>query len=301
MIVFIVGPTGVGKSDAACLLAHNIGGEIVSCDAMQVYREVNVACDKPSKEDRQRIPHHMLDVVSVTEEFDVAAFRRLAIAVIDDIISRGKVPIVVGGSGMYVSVLLDGIFESGTPNETLRGQLYKQAERDGSVVLHNQLTAVDPEAAAKIHANDVKRIVRALEVNLNLNKPISKLQKERDGLWGKYPIKIFALNRDREKLYARVEARIDRMFTNGLVEEVRHLSQMPLSRSAATLIGIPEVSGFLKGEYDLERAKYLMKLNTRHYAKRQLTWFRRDERLTWIDLAEGETVESVVARMDVRI
>jgi len=282
-IIFIVGPTGVGKSDAGFLLARKLGGEIVSCDAMQVYKEVNIACDKPSKQARGQVPHHLLDVASVTEDFDVARFRQMAVEAIEDILRRGKVPIVVGGSGMYVNVLLDGIFESDAKDEDLRARLKEQAQKEGAAVLHQQLAILDPKAAGKIHSNDARRIIRALEVAMTTGKPISALHKERAGLWGEYSVEIFALDRPREQLYARAEARIEDMFKRGLVEEIRALSGLPLSRTASAAIGIPEVTGYLKGEYGLERAKYLMKLNTRHLIKRQLTWFRRDKRIQWVE------------------
>lgn len=293
-IVFIVGPTGVGKSDAGFLLAKKLNGEIVSCDAMQVYREVNIACDKPSAQARQEVPHHLIDVASVTEEFDVARFRQLAVAAIEDIIRRSRVPIVVGGSGMYMSVLLNGIFELDVKDRALRQELEEKAKApQGTSALRAQLKQMDPQAAAKLHPHDARRIIRALEVAMSAGQPISELQKKRDGLWGKYDISIFALNRERWQMYRGVEARIDRMVKEGLVDEVRALTQLPLSRTAATIIGIPEITGHLKGEYDLERAKYLIKLNTRHYVKRQLTWFRRDKRIQWINIKENETAQDV--------
>ena len=282
-LTFIVGPTGVGKSDAALFLAQRTSGEIVSCDAMQVYREVNIACDKPSPQVRNTVPHHLLDVVSVTEDFDAARYRLLAAAAIEDIQRRGKTPIVCGGSGMYMAFLLDGIFEGSARDEGLRRHLEQEIDAKGTAVLHERLTQVDPAAAAKIHPNDAQRIVRALEVALTVGRPISEVQKERRGLWGKMPVEIFGLDRPREELYSRVEARVDKMFERGLVDEVKALQGMTLSRTASVIIGVPEVTGYLKGEYDLDRAKYLMKLNTRHYVKRQLTWFRRDERIQWVD------------------
>ena len=292
-LIFIVGPTGVGKTDAGFLLAQRIGGEIVSCDAMQVYREVNIACDKPSADMRRQVPHHMIDVVSVTEAFDVARFRALAIEAIDGIQKRGKVPVITGGSGMYMAVLLDGIFKTDVRDEALRGHLQQEAQTQGPEVLHQRLALLDPQAAIKIHSHDAKRIIRALEVVMTAGRPISQLQKEREGLWGHRPIKLFALDRPRASLYRRVEERIERMFAQGLVEEVRALAKLPLGRTAAALIGIPEVSGYLNGEYDLQRAKYLMKLKTRHYVKRQLTWFRRDERLKWINIEEGASAGEI--------
>ncbi len=294
-ILFIVGPTAVGKTEVAIELAQQLGGEIVSCDAMQVYREVNIASAKPTQRQLAKVKHHCLNLVSVTEDFNVAQYRQKATNAIKDILGRGKQPVVVGGSGLYMSVLLNGIFEQAIKNDTLRGLLQEELKTRGACALHEHLKSLDPQAAAKIHANDSKRIVRALEVIGLTNKPISKLQQQREGLWGQYPIKIFGLNRPREQLYLWVERRIDKMFEQGLVNEVREISKLHLSATAKTLIGIPEVQGHLQGDYGLERAKYLIKLNTRHYVKRQMTWFRRDKRIEWIEMGE-ETVSTVLLR-----
>jgi tRNA dimethylallyltransferase len=291
--VFIVGSSAVGKSETGVCLAKQLKGEIVCCDAMQVYREIAIASDKPSPKILEQIPHHVLDIVSVCEDFNVARYRQLALAAIEDIRARGKTPLVVGGSGMYMSVLLDGIFEGKATDEGLRAALTQELYDLGQVFLHERLKALDPQAAARIHPNDPQRIIRALEVTLSTGKPLSQLQPQREGLWGKMPIKLFALNRPRAELYLRAEARIDEMFARGLVEEIKQVISLPLSLTASKIIGIPEVTGYLNGEYDLQRAKYLMKLNTRHYVKRQLTWFRRDQRLTWIDIAPDQGAQQV--------
>jgi tRNA dimethylallyltransferase len=288
-IIFIVGPTAVGKSEISMLLAQHVNAEIVCCDALQVYREISVASDKPSRQSRSQISHHVLDVVSVTEDFNVARYRQLAQAAIEDILARGKTPLIVGGSGMYMSVLLDGIFEGSDSNDDLKEELTQELAIKGPMVMHERLRFLDPQAAARIHPNDPQRLIRALQVALSTGQPLSQLQQQREGLWGKMPIKLFVLNRPREELYQRVEARIDQMFANGLIEEIRQVETLPLSATARKLIGIPEVMGCLNGEYDIERAKYLMKLHTRHYVKRQLTWFRRDKRLTWIDIAQDQS------------
>lgn len=293
-LIFIVGPTGVGKSDAGFLLAQFIDGEIVNADAMSVYQGVDIASDKPSKEVLQQIPHHLFDVVALTENFNVAQYRVLAIAAIEAIIKRGKTPIVVGGSGMYVTVLLDGIFERQARDNNVRDALMAEAKEKGLQVLHARLGTLDPKAAAKIHPNDMRRIVRALEVAMTTGEPISDLQPQRQGLWGQMPIRIFGLNRPREVLYQRVEARVEAMIAKGLVEEIRGLSHLPISQTAGYLIGIPETLGFLKGEYDLEQLKYLMKLHTRHLVKNQLTWFLRDKRIEWLKL-ENDTKPTSIA------
>ena len=292
-LIFIVGPTAVGKSEIGLATARLFEGEIVCCDAMQVYREMAIASDKPSVLVRSQVPHHLVDTLSVTEDFNAARYRELAVSAIRGIRQRGKTPLIIGGSGMYMSVLLDGIFEGLALEEDLREELTKEKKAKGTNVLHERLKALDPQAAAKIHPNDPQRIIRALEVVLSTGQPLSRLQEKREGLWGKMPIKIFALNRERQELYQRAEARVEGMFANGLLEEIKRLEGLPLSLTARKIIGIPELMGHFKGEYDLERAKYLMKLHTRHYVKRQLTWFRRDKRLTWIDIMQGQTAEQV--------
>ncbi len=292
-IYFLVGPTAVGKSAVAIELALKLNAQIIACDAMQVYREACIASDKPSADMRARVAHHLIDVVSVEEEFNVARYRSLALAAIDAIHSRGQIPLVVGGSGMYMMALLDGLFEDGEPDTALRASLNARELRE----LQAELLQVDPLAASHITGNDRKRIVRALEVFHTTGVPISEQQKKRDGLWGKYDIRIIALDRPREELYRRVEARIDQMFEVGLVDEVKMLLGKKLSSTGSKIIGLPEVKGFLEGEYDLERAEYLMKLHTRHYVKRQMTWFRKDKRLEWAMIGVDETPKDVVARV----
>jgi len=293
-LIFIVGPTACGKSEISFPLAIDGHAEIISCDALQVYREINIASDKPSASILAQVPHHLINMVSVTEEFNVAQYRKLALKAMDEIASRGKQVIIVGGSGMYMSILLDGIFEEMPVNEELKEQLDQELAQLGSAVLHERLKDLDPVAAARIHPNDPQRILRALSVVQSSGVPLSNLQPKRDGLWGKRPVVIIGLNRSREELYERVEARIDSMFTKGLVNEIKAISDLPLSQTAQKLIGIPEVLGYLRHEYDLERAKYLMKLNTRHYVKRQLTWFRRDKRLQWIELSQEKSTSQTL-------
>jgi tRNA dimethylallyltransferase len=295
VIIFIVGPTAVGKSETGLRVGGFLdkGAEIICCDAMQVYREITIASDKPSVELRARFPHHLVDIISVTEDFNVARYRELAEAAVRDVQARGKTPLIIGGSGMYMSVLLDGIFEGTAADGDLREELARELSIKGPGFLHERLKTLDPQAAAKIHPHDPRRIIRALEVALSTGQPLSSLQQKREGLWGKMPVKIFALNRPRQELYQRVEARVEGMFAKGLVEEIERVSGLPLSQTARKIIGVPEVMGYLKGEHDLERAKYLIKLNTRHYVKRQLTWFRRDKRLTWIDIAPDQSTYQI--------
>ena len=293
-IIFIVGPTAVGKSDAAHVLARQIQGEIVSCDSMQVYREINIITNKPSLKARREVPHHLVDIISVREEFDVARFNTLALAAIEAVHAKGAVPIVVGGSGMYMQILLDGIFEGGAKDELLREELKAQAQTYGSGFLYGKLKIADPEAAAGIHPNDLRRIIRALEGCHAGEGPISKRRQDRSGLWGRYDITAVALRMDREALYDRINRRVEAMFQQGVVAEIRKLAGVPLSLTAGRIIGVREIQGYCEGAYDEARAKELMKLNTRRFAKRQMTWFLKEKRLNWITVKKDDTVEDVV-------
>lgn len=296
-IIFIVGPTAVGKSEAACSLAKRINGEIISCDSMQVYRELRVVTNKPSPRMLETVKHHLIDCVSVGEEFDVARFNTLALEAIRAVHARNHIPIVVGGSGLYMQILLDGIFPAAPKNEDIRSDLKEQALRHGSGYLYKKLQKVDAQAALKIHPNDVRRIIRALEVYKTRREPISSLRKKRRGLWGKYDIKAFALTMDRDALYRRIDRRVDDMFARGAVKEIEHLRGVPLSPTAERLIGLREIRGFLDGSYDEAHARELIKLNTRRFAKRQLTWFRKEKRLEWITIRENDTVKDITDRI----
>ncbi len=293
-IILIVGPTAVGKSDVAHALARQIDGEIVSCDSMQVYREFDIINNKPPLAARREVPYHLVDVISVREEFDVARFNALALEVIKGIHAKGGIPVVVGGSGMYMQILLDGIFEGGAKDETLRQELKVQAQRCGNEFLYDKLKAEDPEAAVRIHSNDLRRIIRALEVCRAGGGPISKLRQNRNGLWGRYDITAVALRMDTEELYGRINRRVDEMFRQGALDEVRKLSGVPLSLTAGRIIGVREIHGFWEGAYDEDRARELMKLNTRRLAKRQMTWFRKEKRLDWITVKKDDRLEDIV-------
>jgi len=282
-IVFIVGPTASGKSDIALELAQRIKGEIVCCDSMQIYKEISIASNKASQEELEKVKHYLINVASVEEAFDVARYNELANQAIAEILNNGRVPIVVGGSGLYFQILLDGIFSAEGRNETVRQRFKEMAEAMGSEALHRQLALVDPQAAGRIHPNDERRIIRALEVYETTQEPISKLQPQRRGLWETHEAKVFGIKMERELLYERINARVERMIAAGLVDEVKSLSPASLSLTAQHLIGIKEVLEYLQGHIDLETAVEKIKQNTRQFAKRQLTWFRKDARIEWID------------------
>jgi len=296
-IIFLTGPTAVGKSEAAVVLARRINAEIISCDSMQIYRGMDIITSKPSKPLMRKIRHHLIDVIRPSREYDVSRYRKEAVKKIKAIIKKGKTPLFAGGTGLYISVLIDGIFREKTQDKQARKKLCAQALLRGSGYLHNRLKKIDPDAAAKIHPNDARRIIRALEVFQTTGIPISCLQRQRRGLGAEFEIKAFCLGLPRGRLYGKIEERVDEMFSRGLVAEVRRLLKKRLSKTAACAIGIRELKGYFDGLYDLEEAKRLVKRNTRRYAKRQLSWFRRDKRLKWITVADKEKPAAIAAKI----
>lgn len=296
-IVFLVGPTAIGKTDIARYLAEKLNAEIISCDSMQVYKGMDIITSKASSVLKKKIRHHLIDIISPTREYNVSRYRQGALKSLREIAKRNKIPLFVGGTGLYMSILVDGIFKTKAGNKNIRLRLGKEAERFGSHYLYERLKKVDPRAALKIHPNDTKRIIRALEVFLATGQPISRLQNKRRGLFDKYDIDIFCLNMERDKLKARISRRVDKMFSRGLLSEVKKLLKLKLSQTARFAIGIRELKGYFEGKYDLEEAKRLIKRNTCLYAKRQLTWFRKDKRIRWIDVNDAQKPKEVAEKI----
>jgi len=296
-IVFIVGPTAVGKSEVAYRLAKRLGGEIISCDSMQIYKGMEIISSQPPKFITKRIPHHLTDFIPVSKQYNVSVYRKSAIKKIKEIINRNKLPIFAGGTGLYMSVLADGIFEIKAKDSLFREKLYKKAKKYGSQALYDRLIKVDPQAALKIHPNDLKRVIRALEVYKVTGKPISLLQKQRVGLKDEYDLRMFCLNMRRDKLYKKIEARTQSMFRAGLLKEAKKLLENKLSKTAAMAIGIDEIKGYLAGEYSLEEAKNRITRNTCLYSKRQLTWFRKDKRIKWIEVKENDRPKKIAEKI----
>ena len=288
-IIFILGPTAIGKSEVAFYLAKKLKGEVISCDSMQVYKGMPIITSRPPSALMKKVKHHLIGTVALNNNYDASFFRRDALKKIDGIIRKGKVPIVAGGTGLYASVLINGIFEDGAKDAAIRNKLYKIADSKGCLYLHKCLKKVDPKAADKIHPNDLKRVVRALEVFKVTGKPISLLQKDRRGLKGEFDVNTFCLNMPREELYKRIGKRVDKMFSKGLVGEVKALLKKRHGKTASFAIGIKEISGYLKGFYGKEEAREMMKMNTRRYAKRQLSWFRKDKDAVWVNLKCKDT------------
>lgn len=282
-LVAVVGPTGSGKSHLALSLAAEFPGEVLNCDSLQVFRHFDTGTAKLPLSDRRGIPHHLIDIVDPDQLFTAGEYARLARDAIAAVSARGRLPIVAGGTGFYLRALLDGLFAGPSRDPDLRRRLAaRETRRAGS--LHRLLTRVDPVAAGKIHPNDVPKITRAMEVCLLTRRPVSELFGEgRDSLTG-YRILKLGLMPDREALYLRLDARCEDMFSGGLVDEVRHILSLGFAPSAKPFEshGYKQALQLLSGEINLHNAVFYAKRNTRNYAKRQLTWFRREAGLEWL-------------------
>lgn len=304
-LVVLVGPTATGKSSLALALAERVGGEIVAADSMQVYRGLDIGTAKPSVDDRLRIPHHIVDIVDPDQPFTAADYVRLASAAIVEIRARGRLPIVVGGTGLYVRALFYGLFDGPGEMTPLRETLYQEASRVGSAMLHRQLEAIDPESAAAIHPNDLFRIVRALEVATASGRPISALRLEarRNHRPLPGPVLKFGIERNRQELYQRIEAGIETMMERGLVREVRNLLDQGYAAALRPLraIGYRHMIEYLTGQTGLDEAVASLKRDTRRYAKRQLTWFRHQDEIEWLPVEGSAASERLLQLLVERI
>ncbi|MDO5491507.1 MAG: tRNA (adenosine(37)-N6)-dimethylallyltransferase MiaA [Bacillota bacterium] len=294
-ILVIAGPTASGKSALAVNLAEKLGGEIISCDSMQIYRGMDIGSAKPTKEEQARVPHHMIDVADPKEAFSAAKYARMARKAIREIAGRGKLPVVCGGTGLYLNgILYEMDFGDGPEDPDLRRRLECRAEEEGGEALHRELAALDPAAAARIHPNNVKKIIRALE-RLQLGEErVQEFQDIRRENPEIDPV-LIGLTMDRKKLYGRIERRVEDMMARGLMEEVRRLAAQGLTAEDISMqgIGYKELIAFLSGENTLEEAVAQIKKNTRHYAKRQLTWFRRYRGMVWFDLTDDDAEQTI--------
>ena len=285
-LIVLTGPTAVGKTALSIQLARRIGGEIISADSMQVYRHMDIGTAKIRLEEMDGVPHHLIDILEPTEDFNVVRFQALARAAAEDIYSRGKIPIVAGGTGFYIQALLNDIdFTQIDENTQFREEMERLAAEQGAEVLHERLRAVDPESAEAIHANNVKRVIRALEFYHQNGTPISEHNEEQKQQTSPYNLAYFVLTAPREILYERIDRRVDQMMEEGLLEEVKSLRERGCHRGMVSMqgLGYKEILAYLEGEYPLEEAVRILKRDTRHFAKRQLTWFRREQDVIWVD------------------
>ena len=296
-LVVIVGPTAVGKTRLALRLAGELEAEVVSADSRQVYRGMDIGTDKPAAEERQRVPHHLVDIVDPDEKLTLARYQDMAYAAIEDVLARGRVPLLVGGTGLYIKSVVEGwSIPRVKPNEALRAELYREAEVKGEEALHARLRQVDPVAAEKIDPRNVRRVIRALEVYLETGKPISELQRRRPP---PYRILQIGLTMDRAALYQRIDQRVDRMIERGLVEEVRGLVEQGYGRELPAMsgLGYRQIGCYLRGEISLEEAIRLIKRDTRRFVRQQYNWFRLDdERIHWFRALDDpyERVKGVI-------
>lgn len=287
-LLVILGPTATGKTEVAIEVALLTGGEVVSADSMLIYKYMDIGTAKPKPEERKGVTHHLIDIVLPDEEFSVAHYQTRALAAIEDILRRGKLPILAGGSGLYINSIIYGykFGEVGIDYE-VRAKLRRYALQHGNEALHNRLKQVDPVTAARLHPNDQKRIIRALEIYEKTGKPMSAFTAN-ERKQSRFNVKLFGLYMPREELYNRVNKRVEKMLDEGLVDEVKRLLELGYDTHLVSMqgLGYKEIASFLKGEINFERAVYLIKRDTRRFAKRQLTWFRRDPRIKWINVKD---------------
>lgn len=297
-IVILCGPTATGKTRLGVALAKALGGEVVSADSMQVYRDMAIGTARPDEAEMEGIPHHMMAVADPTENFSVARYVAEATPIVDDILARGKLPLVVGGTGLYIDALRKGqSFSAFDPKSGWRERLQARVKTEGLPTLYTELEGIDPEAAARLHPNDEKRILRALEVWYETGETISAHDRRTKAIPPRYEAAVIALNyKDRAALYARIDQRVDRMMERGLADEVKALLDrgVPPDCTAMQAIGYKELAPAVLSGGDLSAAAEEIKLRSRQYAKRQLTWFRRDPAAHWIELDDPPDFSAVL-------
>lgn len=298
-LIILTGPTAVGKTALSIELAKAVNGEMISADSMQVYRTLDIGTAKIKPEEMEGITHYLIDVLDPTEDFNVFRFQQLAKEALEKIYAKGKIPIVVGGTGFYIQALLYDIAFEETEESAYRKELEQYAKINGAHALHEQLKEIDPVSYQEIHENNVKRVIRALEFYHDTGYPISThnaLERKKES---PYNFAYFVLNDDRQKLYDRIELRIDQMLKEGLVEEVRSALAYGCTKKMVSMqgLGYKEIIPYLEGSCSLEDAVYILKRDTRHFAKRQLTWFRRERDVIWVDKTEHATTKEQLAYM----
>ncbi|MBS5307057.1 tRNA (adenosine(37)-N6)-dimethylallyltransferase MiaA [Clostridium sp.] len=299
-VLVIAGPTAVGKTDLSIKLAKELNGEIISTDSMQIYKYMDIGSAKITKEEMCGVPHHMIDVVDPSTPFSVADYKEMAQKCIDDIISRGKLPILTGGTGLYINALTCNMNFTEAENDLkYRSELEELAEKHGNEYIHNMLKDIDPISYKEIHCNNRKRVIRALEVYKLTKKPFSSFNAGEEFYNGPYDVTYYVLNMDREKLYNRINLRVDMMMDKGLLEECIKLKEMGYNSSVQSMqgIGYKEIFYYLENKISLNEAVEMIKQGSRNYAKRQLTWFRRDPRAIILDkdiFSEDEIFKRIV-------
>ena len=299
-IIILTGPTAVGKTALSIALAKAIDGEIISADSMQVYKYMDIGSAKITREEMGHVPHHLIDVLDPRESFDVCRFQSMAKVALSGIYERGHIPIVVGGTGFYIQALLYDIdFTETTEDTAYRKELTELAHAKGNHVLHDMLKKVDPESAQAIHENNIKRVIRALEFYQETGEKISSHNEEQRLHESPYQFCYFVLTDERQKIYERIDRRVDLMLEQGLVAEVQALKDLGCTADMVSMkgLGYKEILAYLNGEISLEEAIYIIKRDTRHFAKRQLTWFRRERDVIWLDRQMDQNEASLLERI----
>lgn len=285
-MIVLTGPTAVGKTALSIQLAKAVNGEIISADSMQVYRHMDIGSAKVTPEEMDGVRHHLIDVLDPEEEFNVARFQAMAKEALEGIYERGHIPIIAGGTGFYIQALLYDIdFKENEDDSTIRQELERIGREQGSEYLHQMLAEIDPESASLIHANNRKRVIRAIEYYRMTGQRISEHNKEEREKESPYDFYYYVLTCDRSLLYERIDRRVDQMMEAGLVDEVKHLKELGCHRGMVSMqgLGYKEILDYLDGRCSLEEAVYIIKRETRHFAKRQLTWFKRERDVRWLD------------------
>ena len=301
-LVVICGPTGVGKTELSIRVAEEFGGQIVSADSMQVYRYMDIGTAKPSREERARVPHHMIDVADPDDEFSAGRYARMARKIIADLHGNGILPIMVGGTGLYIKACLHGLFRKRSADPVILKKLEEEAREKGSRAMHEKLAGLDPESAGKIEPGDLFRIVRAIEIFESTGKTATEYRKEHGFSENPFDALQLCLHSDREKLYNDINRRVDTMIAMGLEKEVQRLLEMGYSQDLPSMqsIGYRHFAAFLQGRVPREYAVETMKRDTRRYAKRQLTWFRSVPEIVWVDKKDGLEKVRFLVRMFLR-
>ena len=299
-LIILTGPTAVGKTALSIGLTKAVNGEIISADSMQVYRKMNIGTAKIDQSEMQGVRHHLIDILDPGEEFNVVLFKRYALEAMEDIYSRGKIPVIVGGTGFYIQALLYDIdFEDNDNDMSYREELQRLAAEKGNSYIHDMLSKVDPESAEKIHENNVKRVIRALEFYRKTGMKISEHNETEAQKESPYNFEYFVLNDDRNKLYDRIDRRIDIMLEQGLEAEVRQLVSEGYSRDLVSMqgLGYKEIIDYIQGRCSFDEAVYTLKRDTRHFAKRQITWFKREKHVTWVNKNEYDSESCILEYM----
>lgn len=299
-LIILTGPTAVGKTDLSIKLAKAVQGEIISADSIQVYKYMDIGSAKITQKEMQGVPHHLIDVLNPNEDFNVVLFKNMANKAINEILDRGHIPIITGGTGFYIQAVLYDIDFKENEDDGYRSSLEKLLEEKGAVYLHDMLKEIDEKSAEDIHFNNAKKVIRALEYYHQTGEKISEHNELERAKSSPYNFAYFVLNCERAKLYQRIEKRVDIMLEQGLVDEVKNLiDKYKLTADMVSMqgLGYKEIYSYLMGEISLDEAVYILKRDTRHFAKRQLTWFRREKDVTWVDKDVYDTDEKCLEYM----